>query len=99
MSLDVVWHGKTAAVLTLRREECASSSEWKKGNRNEFKVSSKVTAAQGVHSKIRREWRSANAGDGGDMCEVMTSCGRAGFDEGCLGLYALPVATASVGAT
>ena len=99
MSLDVVWHGKTAAVLTLQREECASSSEWRKGNRNEFKVSSKVTAAQEVHSKSRREWRSANAGDGGDMCEVMTSCGRAGVDEGCLGLHALPVATASVGAT
>jgi hypothetical protein len=84
--------------LTLQREECASGSEWKKGNRNEFKVSSKVTAAQEVHSEIRRELRSANVGDGGDMCEVKISCGRAGFHEGCLGLHALPVATASVGA-
>jgi hypothetical protein len=27
-----------------------------------------------AHSENRREWRSANAGDNGDMCEVMTGC-------------------------
>jgi hypothetical protein len=74
-SLDVVMAWKEAAVLTLRREECASSSEWKEDRRNELKVSSGVTVAQKVHSKSRREWRSANAGYDGDMCEVMTSGG------------------------
>jgi hypothetical protein len=61
-SLDVVMAWKEAAVLTLRREECASSSEWKEDRRNELKVSSGVTVAQKVHSGSRREWGSANAG-------------------------------------
>jgi hypothetical protein len=40
-----------------------------------LRVFSEVTVAQKVHSESRREWRSANAGFDGDMCEVMTSCG------------------------
>lgn len=51
------------------------SSEWKKDNRNELKVSSNVTTAHKAHSESRTEWQSANAGDDGDMCEVMTGCG------------------------
>lgn len=41
-SLDVVMAWKEAAVLTLRREECASSSEWKEDRPNELKVFSEV---------------------------------------------------------
>ncbi|PMD21159.1 hypothetical protein NA56DRAFT_703847 [Hyaloscypha hepaticicola] len=66
---------KEAAVLTLRREECASSSEWKEDRRNELKVFSEVTVAQKVQNESRREWRLANAAYDGDMCKVMTSCG------------------------
>jgi hypothetical protein len=80
-------------VLILRREECASSSEWKKGNRNELEVPSNVTAAQEEHSKNRREWRSANAGDDGDMCEVMNRLWTREFDEVvCTSLLGNPLA-------